>query len=177
MHPLPAMMNHSCEPNAIVRFDITSSTSPVPIPKVHHGSISVHALRPIAKGEEICITYIDATMSLERRQADLKLRYFFDCGCLMCQRGPRIEESNAEALPTLSTATNLLLSLSSKPRTHELYIPELRRALGNLAALDDLPLHSYPYAQLRQMRGTLHIALTKCRTPHANSPRRSSLQT
>ncbi|KAJ7072078.1 hypothetical protein C8F01DRAFT_1076264 [Mycena amicta] len=46
--------NHSCAPNAIHRFDPNSFT------------LTIHALRPITKGEEIFISYIDLTSTPTR---------------------------------------------------------------------------------------------------------------
>ncbi|RMZ77444.1 hypothetical protein DV738_g4338, partial [Chaetothyriales sp. CBS 135597] len=74
LDPLAALLNHSCEPSCVIRFDIL-------------GSISVDVLRPISSGEELTISYIDNTQPLNYRQADLTSRYFFKCTCPRCSRG------------------------------------------------------------------------------------------
>lgn len=42
------------------------------------------AVRSIQRGEEVFITYIDATMSLEERNAALR-DYGFVCTCELCE--------------------------------------------------------------------------------------------
>lgn len=74
IHPLSALLNHSCDYNAFIRFDHT--------PKGHQ--MSVCALRPIACGEEIVVSYIDATYPYHLRQQELQDRYFFACKCIKC---------------------------------------------------------------------------------------------
>jgi SET and MYND domain-containing protein len=73
-----AYANHSCDPNAIVIMDA---------PK-----LSFRALHSIKKNEEIFISYIDGTNSHARRKAELQERYFFDCQCSKCQKGPVLHE-------------------------------------------------------------------------------------
>ncbi|KAI0004783.1 hypothetical protein F4779DRAFT_621309 [Xylariaceae sp. FL0662B] len=76
--PLICSANHSCEPNVVI-----ISNQP---------SIALRALRPIKKGEEIFLRYTDVTNPFEMRRADLKQRYFFDCKCSKCLRGPDTPE-------------------------------------------------------------------------------------
>ncbi|GAQ80581.1 hypothetical protein KFL_000570280 [Klebsormidium nitens] len=69
---LPSMYNHSCEPSvdihwprdAIARFE---------------------ARRDIQEGEELTITYIDASLPVETRQKHLEWAYGFRCQCQRCQ--------------------------------------------------------------------------------------------
>lgn len=70
---MAAAANHSCDPNAITVFD--------------GPRLSFRALRPIAKGEEIFISYIDATEPCRRRQRDLSERFYFQCRCGKCEKG------------------------------------------------------------------------------------------
>ncbi|OEH78418.1 hypothetical protein cyc_07490 [Cyclospora cayetanensis] len=55
-----SLTNHSCWPNAEADF---------PLPKP---SLEVRALRPIAEGEEVVISYIDESLSLHERQKILQ---------------------------------------------------------------------------------------------------------
>ena len=66
-----ANLNHDCEPNAVVVFEQDSTAT-------------VAALRPIQKGEEVCISYIDVDQPVDERRADL-LDYGFVCSCARCQ--------------------------------------------------------------------------------------------
>ncbi|KAI9052802.1 hypothetical protein LZ554_003075 [Drepanopeziza brunnea f. sp. 'monogermtubi'] len=70
--PTLALANHSCKPNA---FIVSNSRS-----------ISLRALRPIKKNEQIFISYIDPTEDLPSRQSKLKERYFFTCKCDSCEK-------------------------------------------------------------------------------------------
>lgn len=69
--PTLARANHSCTPNAFIVFDSRT--------------VSLRALRPIKKDEEIFISYIDPTEDHAQRQSVLKQRYFFTCKCMRCE--------------------------------------------------------------------------------------------
>jgi hypothetical protein len=86
--------NHSCAPNAQVVFpqlhpegdetfeqfaDEKEKSGP-PSP-VH---MEVHALEPIAEGQEIFISYIDTAQWFSRRQQYLSHEYCFECKCSKC---------------------------------------------------------------------------------------------
>jgi len=69
-------INHSCSPNAqVYKRDLD-----------WHGDTIVFALKPIATGEEICISYIDESLPLHHRRECLKLPYLFDCQCTKCKQ-------------------------------------------------------------------------------------------
>ncbi|MCJ1480264.1 hypothetical protein MMC06_000419 [Schaereria dolodes] len=92
LDPVAALMNHSCNPNAVVSFN---------------GScLSIRALSPIPKDTEIMISYIDITNPIPMRQTELQTRYFFTCVCPECANGntlgkPDIPSTLAAALPPL----------------------------------------------------------------------------
>jgi len=81
--PETSRMNHDCRPNVAYFFDPESLT---------HFS---HAVRTIYPGEEITVTYIDNTVSYEKRQEDLNFSWGFDCSCSLCS-SPRmfVDESD-----------------------------------------------------------------------------------
>ncbi|KAL3435861.1 hypothetical protein BDV09DRAFT_203798 [Aspergillus tetrazonus] len=70
LHPYAALINHSCDYNAVVGFD--------------GSEIFVKAIRPIATGEQVFISYIDTTYPTRIRQKELQERYFFTCNCAKC---------------------------------------------------------------------------------------------
>ncbi|OEL12783.1 Histone-lysine N-methyltransferase ATXR2 [Dichanthelium oligosanthes] len=72
--PLQSCMNHSCCPNAKA-FKRDEDKD---------GHAVILALKPISKGEEITISYIDEDLSYEERQAQLA-DYGFTCACSKCQ--------------------------------------------------------------------------------------------
>ncbi|KAJ7647065.1 hypothetical protein FB45DRAFT_187777 [Roridomyces roridus] len=67
-------INHSCAPNAIARFDTQSFT------------LVVRALRPITKGEELVLSYIDLDHFVTRAERQTRIRDLchFDCLCAQC---------------------------------------------------------------------------------------------
>jgi len=66
-----ARLNHSCAPNLKVDFLANSSC------------IQAVTLRPIAPGEELCISYIEQEMPVQQRRKQL-LEYGFHCICERC---------------------------------------------------------------------------------------------
>lgn len=69
VYPHAALLNHSCDPNCLLRFNAT-------------GQLSIVAMRPIAKGEELTHSYVDL-VSRTRRQ-DLQQLHGFSCHCRRC---------------------------------------------------------------------------------------------
>ncbi|XP_057977864.1 histone-lysine N-methyltransferase ATXR2 [Malania oleifera] len=76
--PLQSCMNHSCCPNAKA-FKREEDID---------GQATIISLRPIFKGEEITISYIDEDLPYEERQA-LLADYGFRCSCLKCLKERR----------------------------------------------------------------------------------------
>ena len=73
MHPYAALINHSCESNSVVGFD--------------GDELFVKAVRPIKGGEQVFISYIDASNPYGVRRRELLERYYFDCQCSKCFKG------------------------------------------------------------------------------------------
>ncbi|KAI0263419.1 hypothetical protein BC834DRAFT_844567 [Gloeopeniophorella convolvens] len=68
----------SCGPNAVFRWDQATFSG------------EIRALRPIAEGEEVTISYLqgmmDPTAVAHRRHTFLWDRYHFNCACIVCTR-------------------------------------------------------------------------------------------
>ncbi|RKP34342.1 hypothetical protein BJ085DRAFT_13641, partial [Dimargaris cristalligena] len=62
--------NHDCNPNCAYFFIRRRA--------------QLRALRPIAKGEEITISYVDPVDPTNWRQEKLLTNYYFDCRCKLC---------------------------------------------------------------------------------------------
>ena len=69
--PLAAKANHSCNPNAVAVWDGLE--------------LQLRSLRPIRRGEEVFISYIDPTQPYSRRQHELDEKFYFECNCSKCQ--------------------------------------------------------------------------------------------
>jgi hypothetical protein len=72
LFPLMSYLNHSCTPNAEVRY-INGN-----------GSAVVIALKPIQVGEEVCVSYIDEEAPFEDRM-EMLASYKFKCKCEKCR--------------------------------------------------------------------------------------------
>ncbi|KAF3012590.1 hypothetical protein E8E14_005742 [Neopestalotiopsis sp. 37M] len=76
--PLICTSNHSCDPNVNLVFNQPSTV--------------LRALKPIKKGEEIFMKYIDVTNPYSVRQAEIRNTYHFTCKCSKCKKGPTNSE-------------------------------------------------------------------------------------
>lgn len=78
-----SMVNHSCHPNAA--FSWSAGT----------GHQEVHALRAIARGEEIAASYIDLWQTTEVRLRALRRALGFECDCRSCT-APAVERRRSD---------------------------------------------------------------------------------
>ncbi|KAF4613860.1 hypothetical protein D9613_008115 [Agrocybe pediades] len=78
--PVVALINHSCDPNAVVVFPRAGGESR----KHEEPLMQVIALKPISQNEEILTAYIDTTLPRETRQKILRETYHFSCQCTLC---------------------------------------------------------------------------------------------
>lgn len=116
LFPGIARLNHSCVPNAQANFH-----EPL-------GTFNVHAIRDIAEGEEVCLSYLAENGEVSGvRRRKLEEGYGFVCGCVACdlstRHGKEGEESRlrmqrrlaefaarrAGSLPTLDFETGLVI--------------------------------------------------------------------
>ncbi|KAH8675535.1 hypothetical protein BX600DRAFT_507765 [Xylariales sp. PMI_506] len=66
--------NHSCDPNVVNAFN--------------QPSIILRAIKPIKKGEEVFMRYVDNRNPISVRQQELQDGYHFSCQCSKCNKGP-----------------------------------------------------------------------------------------
>ncbi|KAF7503433.1 hypothetical protein GJ744_003763 [Endocarpon pusillum] len=159
LHPLAALVNHSCNYNAFVRFDTSSHC------------LSIIALRPIARDEQIVVSYIDATNPRHVRQKELQDKYFFDCACSKCsdyvtkEEGvPQLPESSEHLL--VEQRAFELLAAAQKDTSITGPIQKCQYGIHILRKTGAWPLHRQPLASLRQQlvvsliaAGQIHLAL------------------
>jgi hypothetical protein len=133
--------------------------------------MTISALRPITSGEQIFVSYIDATNPYHVRQAELQDRYFFTCKCTKCSSDLMNKQT---ILHTPEADENLLvenrafelLSLARKDTSITGPIQKLRYGIHILRKTYSRPLYQQPLASLRQelvvsltTAGQLHLAL------------------
>eukprot|EP00536_Pseudo-nitzschia_multiseries_P006932 jgi/Psemu1/194179/e_gw1.154.88.1 len=78
-YSIATKMNHSCEPNVVLVYKTRGWGRDHPLVAY------VVALRDIAEGDELTISYVDSDDPYEERQAALA-NYGFVCACRKCQR-------------------------------------------------------------------------------------------
>ena len=75
-YALICKINHSCEPNVLVRYEPAEPGAPL--------LARLTALRDIAPGEELVQSYVDQSQGYEGRRLAL-LDYGFECACRKCR--------------------------------------------------------------------------------------------
>jgi hypothetical protein len=73
--PFAAMLNHSCAPNVVPRYECEQGSAPV---------MSFITLCDIKAGEELLHSYVDLCQGPRARAAQLKRNYGFACKCTRC---------------------------------------------------------------------------------------------
>ncbi|KAF8970465.1 hypothetical protein BDZ97DRAFT_1791564 [Flammula alnicola] len=132
VYPLINRGNHSCGPNAGIKWDLAALT------------LSLYALRPILEGEEIHKTYLEPALPRETRVAHLQKNYRFECDCPWCN----IRQSSTNDLQPSFTPDELEQIAESDRRrallgtwifTH----PGYKKWSTDLARTDDLVISSH----------------------------------
>ncbi|XP_077213980.1 SET domain group 37 isoform X2 [Tasmannia lanceolata] len=84
LYPIISIINHSCMPNSVLVFE---------------GRLAVvRAVEPIAKGDEVSISYIEIAASTMTRQKALKEQYHFTCTCPRCVKVGLYEDLQESAI-------------------------------------------------------------------------------
>ncbi|OQV01232.1 SET domain-containing protein [Cladophialophora immunda] len=146
LHPKPALLNHSCDPNAFVRFDVPAVGHQEDFPP--YGNISVHALKPIARDEEVTLSYIDTTFPFDKRQEELKARFHPSLNTVATDAAqPAISAIVAE---TGDQVEQFFAGLQSQTGLEHTQIDSINHIMHRLAQTSSWPLYRYPWPQLRQ---------------------------
>jgi hypothetical protein len=140
LDPTLGHLNHSCDPNAFVMMD--------------GPAVSLRALKPINKDEEIYISYIDATNPFHRRQSELKARWFFKCSCTKCEQGATLDEDRWAREP--GSMTQKIKDVADTILTHESFAQDPANYVGDsqdekrAAAIQGKAFTEYEEAQALQ---------------------------
>ncbi|KAJ2606665.1 mitochondrial import receptor subunit tom20 [Coemansia sp. RSA 1804] len=73
LYLISSHITHSCDPNAQIVFPDNTSKA------------AIKALKPIAKGDELRVSFVDTSLDVETRQKLLKNTYRFTCECDKCK--------------------------------------------------------------------------------------------
>ena len=90
---LTSRINHDCSPNTTYTFNMPSF------------SMEIMAVRSIAKGEEIAVSYAHESAVAAERQASLK-PYGFTCSCTACQDPQTSDKARKRAITGLLPKTS-----------------------------------------------------------------------
>ncbi|KIV98269.1 hypothetical protein PV10_01936 [Exophiala mesophila] len=161
LDPQAALLNHSCDPNAFVRFDIAPPSAA--LTPSSYGALTIISLRPVAPHEQVTIAYIDPTNPTPQRQRELKARYHFQCRCPFCLRergafhGRECPTSAMAELDhtTQDSITQLRESAQQCLRQVQVgdegkHVDSLRASMSDLARSNSFQIHHYPWPQLRK---------------------------
>lgn len=110
-YPATALLNHSCAPNCILRYNISSAQGPV---------VEVVAIKAIEIGEELCHSYTDCSSPTSLRQQRLRDIYRFSCQCKLCA----VSMSSSSRSPVLQSS--MLQDLIETPWDLRQFLARLR---------------------------------------------------
>ncbi|KAF1350685.1 hypothetical protein BDV97DRAFT_389105 [Delphinella strobiligena] len=97
--PQASRLNHSCTPNVFCAFTETTENH------------TVHAIRAIRAGEELCNSYINGSyLTTSKRQSELA-KWAFRCACPACDGDVRMSDERRARLAHLQ-------SVAQEPREH-----------------------------------------------------------
>ena len=97
--PHAAILNHSCTPNALMRYRIVKGEEPL---------LECIALADVAAGTECVHSYVDLTYGNSERQLHIKSTYDFECNCGRCVLSDRSSVPASTALLRFCDTIELL---------------------------------------------------------------------
>lgn len=124
VYPRAALLNHSCYPNCLIRFECNSTVSRSTFAPV----LEIVALRDIQENEEFTHSYVDCTQTHRIRQEKLFDVYGFKCNCSLCQCFKAYD--NADHLQLYNDIKRKLNDLMTSPLQLNDYINSVCREIG-----------------------------------------------
>ncbi|EPE03123.1 set domain-containing protein [Ophiostoma piceae UAMH 11346] len=133
--PEISRFNHDCRPNSDYYFDHDTLTQ------------YVHAVRPIAAGEEITVSYIDLIQTRKQRLRKLKSSWGFPCSCSLCTQSDALSKaSDARIAQIHELRVDLQDYTESSRATPEM--AELLVSLYQQERMDAMIYEAYSYAAI-----------------------------
>jgi hypothetical protein len=115
-----ARINHACSSNAQNTWNANLD------------QLTIHAIRDIGEGEEICISYLEASENYATRQRSLLARFAFSCTCELCSLSPSERQRSDERLDEITRLDDIIgdgMSIIVSPLT---CLSHVRRVLALL---------------------------------------------
>ncbi|KAG6856912.1 hypothetical protein H0H87_012162 [Tephrocybe sp. NHM501043] len=151
--PAVALINHSCEPNAVVVFPRSSDS-----PSAHEPLMQVVSLRDIEADEEILTSYIDTTLPRHLRQKALQETYNFEynslCQCTKCRAVLKDTDAVLDAVRVGQEALDKATALQFKDPSKAL---QLTTNLVPILISSGLAASSHPLLALSRLHQSLLI--------------------
>ncbi|KAK4212573.1 hypothetical protein QBC37DRAFT_465571 [Rhypophila decipiens] len=102
-----ARFNHACEPNTNMRFSEKTL------------AMTIVASRDIEPGEELTISYIDATLPSKDRQSTLQKIWGFRCTCPLCRLSRHQRRASDERRTEIQTLRQETIELAQAGKFHD----------------------------------------------------------
>ncbi|KAG8805647.1 hypothetical protein FRC17_005408 [Serendipita sp. 399] len=151
--PLAALINHSCDPNAVIVFPNSF--------KGIYPTLEILSVQPIKVGEEIVAAYVDITLPKALRQKSLNGTYAFDCKCSECTREVPLDLRESDSTRNCSKCGR-----SSVPPDD--FVDKLKLANDGLEKVEKLQFQDPDYAL---SLATNVLGLISPFTPPSSHPR------
>ncbi|KAH8701127.1 hypothetical protein BGW36DRAFT_425922 [Talaromyces proteolyticus] len=135
LHPYAALINHSCDYNAVVSYEADK--------------IFIKASRPIKKDEQIYVSYIDTTYSVNTRRKELAERYFFNCNCPKCTEEEKTPVGERASIEHAENKTKELIESASKLEDYDEAVKKYEQGIRTLLSTFACPITKQPYVSLR----------------------------
>ncbi|KAL3795466.1 hypothetical protein HJC23_000824 [Cyclotella cryptica] len=84
VYPCAALLNHSCYPNCILRYELGIPYENSSTMSYHPPILQIVACRDIRKGDELTHSYVDLALPTPERQSRLLQTHGFECRCKRC---------------------------------------------------------------------------------------------
>ncbi|OAA55029.1 SET domain protein [Niveomyces insectorum RCEF 264] len=133
--PEVSRLNHDCRPNADYHYDYDTLTQ------------HVHAVRPIAAGEEITVSYMDLIKPRQQRVDKLQSTWGFQCGCSLCSQGPALIEASDARIAQINELRSEFQDYSTASRATP-QMAELFVSLYQQERMDAVIYEAYSYAAI-----------------------------
>ncbi|CAK7215589.1 SET domain-containing protein 5 [Sporothrix curviconia] len=133
--PEISRLNHDCRPNADYHFDYDTLTQ------------HIHAVRAIAAGEEITVSYMDLIKTRKQRLDKLKATWGFSCSCSLCTQNRHLARASDARIKQILDLRDEFRDYTSASRaTPEM--AELFISLYEQERLDAMLYEAYSYAAI-----------------------------
>lgn len=156
-------INHSCRPNATLRFSLLSPSHPT-----KEAVLELVALESVPRGQELCISYgpVRGSHSLLERRASLSSQYLFLCRCEACLEDEGKEQLSQSIRSSASNAANGHVNNAA-----DMALQQLLSELAQLNRAFSAALSSPSALLVLELSGLQPLSLSLLQLTHRHIPR------